>query len=226
MHGEGSKCYRGDHYMVIPVSVIMTIHYSYHCYITIPAAVVTAAAIAATAITTTTTTYNTSINTSTPSTPTPTPLPQPQPPKQVTPIKRNFKMADDEEFDFFKPHPNPKPRVKTSFFEVVPDAYDDKSLTFTGDHRRTPKKVVEEPKAPDPEPEPEPEKEEPAAAMTQPALQDTMFAHDICMTSAEPWSPGDRLIWHSGIESALRSAGTLLSRVRALPSAPRPDGGL
>ena len=50
-------------------------------------------------------------------------------------------MADDEEFDFFKPHPNPKPRVKTSFFEVVPDAYDDKSLNFTGDHRRTPKKV-------------------------------------------------------------------------------------
>ncbi|RUS74756.1 hypothetical protein EGW08_017485 [Elysia chlorotica] len=109
-------------------------------------------------------------------------------------------MADDEEFDFFKPHPNPKPRVKTSFFEVVPDAFDDKSLTFTGDHRRTPKKVAPEPKEPEtsPEPETEPKETKPAAtsaavaAMSGAGVQETMFSHDVCMTSAEPWSPGDR----------------------------------
>lgn len=55
------------------------------------------------------------------------------------------KMAE-EEIDFFKPHPHPaKPRVKTSFFEVVPDAFDDKSLNFTGDHRRVKKKVSQRP---------------------------------------------------------------------------------
>lgn len=48
----------------------------------------------------------------------------------------------EEDIDFFKPHPHPtKPRVKSSFFEVVPDAFDDKSLNFTGDHRRVKKKV-------------------------------------------------------------------------------------
>ncbi|KAK3742141.1 hypothetical protein RRG08_008543 [Elysia crispata] len=110
-------------------------------------------------------------------------------------------MADDEEFDFFKPHPNPKPRVKTSFFEVVPDAFDDKSLNFTGDHRRTPRKVAPEQQEPEPQPEPEPEKEPEeaklstsaaAAAMSGTGVQETMFSHDVCMTSAEPWSPGDR----------------------------------
>ncbi|GFR76225.1 hypothetical protein ElyMa_003938900 [Elysia marginata] len=108
-------------------------------------------------------------------------------------------MADDEEFDFFKPHPNPKPRVKASFFEVVPDAFDDKSLTFTGDHRRLPRKAAPETKEPEPEPEPKaaPEEEKPAlsaafAAMSGTAVQETMFSHDVSMTSAEPWSPGDR----------------------------------
>lgn len=43
-------------------------------------------------------------------------------------------MADkkkDDDYDFFAPHPNPKPRVKNSFFDLVPDAFDGKSLSFS-----------------------------------------------------------------------------------------------
>ncbi|XP_041366411.1 dihydropyrimidinase-like isoform X2 [Gigantopelta aegis] len=41
-----------------------------------------------------------------------------------------------EEPDFFAPHPNPKPRVKNSMFCVVPDAFESKSISLTGEQRR------------------------------------------------------------------------------------------
>ena len=44
-------------------------------------------------------------------------------------------MADDG-YDFFAPQPKPKPRQKSTMFEVVPDAFTPKTLEFTGDHRR------------------------------------------------------------------------------------------
>ena len=48
------------------------------------------------------------------------------------------------------------------------------------------------------EPEPKPEEEKPSvsaalAAMSGTAIQETMFSHDVGVTSAEPWSPGDRV---------------------------------
>ena len=46
----------------------------------------------------------------------------------------------DEEPDFFKPHPHPtKARVKNSMFDMVPDAWSEKTLTLTGDIRRVKK---------------------------------------------------------------------------------------
>ncbi|KAL5006749.1 hypothetical protein ScPMuIL_015555 [Solemya velum] len=48
-------------------------------------------------------------------------------------------MADkkDDDYDFFAPHPNPKPRVKNSFFDLVPDAFDGKSLSFSEGNKKT-----------------------------------------------------------------------------------------
>ncbi|KAL8614299.1 hypothetical protein ACOMHN_007637 [Nucella lapillus] len=44
-------------------------------------------------------------------------------------------MADEQ--DFFKPHPHPtKARVKNSMFNMIPDAFEEKTLTLTGDIRR------------------------------------------------------------------------------------------
>ncbi|KAK3742142.1 hypothetical protein RRG08_008544 [Elysia crispata] len=68
------------------------------------------------------------------------------------------------------------------------------------EHHNT--QVAPEQQEPEPQPEPEPEKEPEeaklstsaaAAAMSGTGVQETMFSHDVCMTSAEPWSPGDRV---------------------------------
>lgn len=93
-----------------------------------------------------------------------------------------------EEPDFFKPHPHPvKARVKNSMFDVVPDAFDGKSIAFTGDQRRV-KKTVEEPTPvetpvtdPEPEPvgEPEPEK--------TPVQESITTAVDTKKIEAYPW---------------------------------------
>ena len=49
----------------------------------------------------------------------------------------------EEEPDFFKPHPHPtKARVKNSMFNMVPDAFTEKTLTLTGDIRRVKQKPV------------------------------------------------------------------------------------
>ena len=44
-------------------------------------------------------------------------------------------MADDG-YDFFAPQPRPQPRAKNTMFDLVPDAFTEKTLTMTGDHRR------------------------------------------------------------------------------------------
>ncbi|KAK6191671.1 hypothetical protein SNE40_003298 [Patella caerulea] len=84
----------------------------------------------------------------------------------------------EEEFDFFAPHPNPKPRVKNSFFEMVPDAYSEKSLAFTGDQRRV-KKV--------PEPEPEEEKEPEPEPEPEPIVEEIVESKEYCVVDAQPW---------------------------------------
>lgn len=45
------------------------------------------------------------------------------------------KMADDG-YDFFAPQPKPTPRAKNTMFDIVPDAFNQKTLELTGDHRR------------------------------------------------------------------------------------------
>ncbi|XP_078334734.1 dihydropyrimidinase-like isoform X2 [Crassostrea virginica] len=60
--------------------------------------------------------------------------------------KKEKSPVDD--YDFFAPHPHPtKVRVKQSFFDHVPDAYEGKSIAFNESPKRSPKKAVEEAKA-------------------------------------------------------------------------------
>ncbi|ESO97477.1 hypothetical protein LOTGIDRAFT_159514 [Lottia gigantea] len=95
----------------------------------------------------------------------------------------------EEEYDFFAPHPHPKPRVKTSFFEVVPDAYSDKSLSFTGDMRRV-KKVPETEKEKTPEKEEVMEEQEPVVE------EEVMQSSEYRVVDAQPWDTKDGVILH------------------------------
>ncbi|KAL8614097.1 hypothetical protein ACOMHN_026314 [Nucella lapillus] len=99
-----------------------------------------------------------------------------------------------EEPDFFKPHPHPtKARVKNSMFDMVPDAFDEKTLTLTGDIRRVKQKPKEEP-APEENPvtpegqngaDPEEEEEEKAP------VQESVASDYGCGTSAQRWDDSD-----------------------------------
>ncbi|XP_046575961.1 dihydropyrimidinase-like isoform X2 [Haliotis rubra] len=87
-----------------------------------------------------------------------------------------------EEPDFFKPHPNPPPRVKNSFFDVVPDAFSSKSLEFTGDQK----------KKKEPEAEPETAEEEPEMKEEEPVpVEEIIAPQQYVVIEAKPWDRGD-----------------------------------
>ena len=59
-------------------------------------------------------------------------------------------MADDG-YDFFAPQPKPTPRAKNTMFDIVPDAFTQKTLELTGDHRRIKGSATNTPGTPDSE---------------------------------------------------------------------------
>ena len=95
-----------------------------------------------------------------------------------------------EEPDFFKPHPHPvKARVKNSMFDMVPDAFEEKTLTLTGDIRRVKHKpkVEEEPVPEAPaEKEADPEEEEEKTPVQESAEAETQQCAE-----TQRWDGGD-----------------------------------
>ncbi|XP_055996183.1 dihydropyrimidinase-like isoform X3 [Ostrea edulis] len=104
--------------------------------------------------------------------------------------KDKKEKSPEDDYDFFAPHPHPtKVRVKQSFFDHVPDAYDGKSIAFNESPKRSPKKVAEEPK---PETPKEEDEEKPAESPDKTPVQETV-APPIKMdvVTADPWNTKD-----------------------------------
>nr|XP_011445025.2 dihydropyrimidinase isoform X2 [Crassostrea gigas] len=99
--------------------------------------------------------------------------------------KDKKEKSPEDDYDFFAPHPHPtKVRVRQSFFDHVPDAYDGKSIAFNESPKRGQKKTAEESK---PE-SPKPEEETPAESPDKTPVQETI-ANPITMdiVAADPW---------------------------------------
>lgn len=103
--------------------------------------------------------------------------------------KDKKEKSPEDDYDFFAPHPHPtKVRVRQSFFDHVPDAYDGKSIAFNESPKRGQKKTAEEPKPESPKPEEEtptesPDKTPVQETITNPITMDTV--------AADPWDTKD-----------------------------------
>lgn len=114
--------------------------------------------------------------------------------------KKEKSPVDD--YDFFAPHPHPtKVRVKQSFFDHVPDAYEGKSIAFNESPKRSPKKAAEEAKA---EETSKKEEETPADSPEDKTPVQETIGTPISMdtVAADPWDTRD---------SVSRKSSTLLS---------------
>ncbi|XP_062578032.1 uncharacterized protein LOC134239915, partial [Saccostrea cucullata] len=102
--------------------------------------------------------------------------------------KDKKEKSPEDDYDFFAPHPHPtKVRVKQSCFDYVPDAYEGKSIAFNESPKRTPKKVVEEPKEETPKTE-----ETPAESPDKTPVQETVDAPmKMDVLAADPWNTKD-----------------------------------
>ena len=108
-----------------------------------------------------------------------------------------------EEPDFFKPHPHPtKARVKNSMFNMVPDAFEEKTLTLTGDIRRVKQKPVEE-EEPPAETSEEQAQAEPEAEGERTPVQESMVADTQQVIEAHPWDHPDAVSGFGLIEALL-----------------------
>ncbi|XP_076450648.1 dihydropyrimidinase-like isoform X1 [Babylonia areolata] len=98
-----------------------------------------------------------------------------------------------EEQDFFKPHPHPtKARVKNSMFNMVPDAFEEKTLTLTGDIRRVKQKSEGgEDESGSGSPEEQGAEAEGEAEGERTPVQESMVAETRQTIEAHPWDHPD-----------------------------------